>query len=1075
MFDKKLLRKFSPRYYYNPFSKLDVTELENVIEYARGLVVKDEVLAEKYETNATLKNADTYLRAIEGVNGKVLPDAERQTILNAYTEQNAYYAELYKIYGIQPYFSRRAKDYHIIKANNKTLSPRDEATFTKCYYEALDYMLKVIHTNAFDNQEHSRDFFNMYLIFSTVLKVINHRMEDYFDVDTYNAETLKNGFISWGFDHFDELPVTYQRRIYKVINDLVRTKGTDSAFKIIKNIFTSGGVSVNRYVMVKRETSKNQKIDFYRVPIGENLDINKHESFRFEELTDPDPYWRSTEAEIVQENFNMIESKYLSVDSVIDMMKNSRDVSFMVSLLNEAEVIDHNRIKEGAKDLTISRKEAREEFGFNDNTFYMRNRSISPNPIYLYDAIIALQVLIFSRMRWDEYIHRVNFIKGVYAFNVTNQERIHKKVKEIREYLYWERDKYPKGSWQDLMNFLVGFRLKTLEENHIPDLEKILYKYKSSGIFKRQMTYINDYVKDIKKTSRFENYLKLGAHYEALEYLANVITESPIASTPINITNFDTGEVLDFDPVEFGKKVPLKILIPYPHITEVLGEFIQYQIACGYMERSRLFNIIKEPDVFEELKTFFVRANVFIDDVMLNYGMTQVDLVNTLLKEVQKDENRKRLDYLLSGLENLKVFLSICIVKEADTPREILSIEEFKDVFEFNSRIKDQLEEYITKVQDPEIYLTLRELWDLSFINDFNMEPFKGSHRKWSEYLAKRDPELYRFTRIERLPYDFTSSDKNIYRDKVFALVELIDTFISSGNHNGLFMENSFIGVSAYIRRYLMILVNIFKAYTMELVDRNMTYKLGDEFYNRIRVMDKLNVEGINLLFTDDLNIIDSYGTNSTMTVEEPKVPVYHSEDLFYKNSFKVEAVGANNAVKEIDNENGIYKITSNGDSQGQNTVYINGFDKNKRYIVSFNVKLDSRSNNFKLKGTLAADHFTSDADYYVNGNSVHQNWNSEVMKYKSGKNYKIDVIVDTKNTNGFDSKDSTKSGKSFTITLSDSSKLENTIEVANISVREISKRADLTDVNFKEQYLPDIRNEEALIIRDEIKITITK
>ena len=72
MFDKKLLRKFSPRYYYNPFSKLDVTELENVIEYARGLVVKDEVLAEKYETNATLKNADTYLRAIEGVNGKVL-------------------------------------------------------------------------------------------------------------------------------------------------------------------------------------------------------------------------------------------------------------------------------------------------------------------------------------------------------------------------------------------------------------------------------------------------------------------------------------------------------------------------------------------------------------------------------------------------------------------------------------------------------------------------------------------------------------------------------------------------------------------------------------------------------------------------------------------------------------------------------------------------------------------------------------------------------------------------------------------------------------------------------------------
>ena len=142
---------------------------------------------------------------------------------------------------------------------------------------------------------------------------------------------------------------------------------------------------------------------------------------------------------------------------------------------------------------------------------------------------------------------------------------------------------------------------------------------------------------------------------------------------------------------------------------------------------------------------------------------------------------------------------------------------------------------------------------------------------------------------------------------------------------------------------------------------------------------------------------------------------------------------------------------------------------------MSFNVKLDSKSNNFKLKGTLATDHFTSDTDYYVNGNSVHQNWNSEVMKYKSGKDYRIDVIVDTKNVNGFASKDSTKASKSFTITLSDSSKLENTLEVSNISVREISKRADLTDVNFKDQFLPDIKNDEALIIRDEIKITITK
>lgn len=1074
MFDKKLLRKFSPRYYYNPFSKLDITELENIIEYARGLVVKDEEVADKYETDASLRSADKYLRAIEGVNGKIIPDAERQTILAAYVEQNIYYAELYKLYGIQPYYSRRAKDYHIIKANNKTLSPKDEATFQKCYYEALNYMLKVIHTNAFDNQEHSRDFFNMYLIFSTVLRMINKRMEDYFDVDTYNAETLKNGFISWGFDHFDELPVSYQRRVYKVINDLVRTKGTDNAFKIIKNIFTSGGVSVNRYVMVKRETDSRQKIDFYRVPIGENLDVNKHESFRFEELTDPDPYWRSTEEEILQEDFNLVESKYISVDSSIDMMKNSRDVSFMVSLLNEAEVIDSARIKEGTKDIIMSRKEAREEFGFTDNTFYMRNRSISPNPIYLYDAIIALQVLIFSRMRWDEFIHRVNYIKGVYAFNVTNQDKIQEKVKEIREYLYWERDKYPQMSWQELMSFLAGYRLKSLEENHIPDLDSIIYKYKSSGVFKRQMIYINDYVKEIKKTDRFENYLKLGAHYEALEYLANVITESPVASTPFNVVNAETGEVLDIDVEELSKKIPLKVLIPYPHITAVLGEFIQYQIACGYMDSLRLYNIIREPDVFGELKTFFTRAGVYIDDIQLEYGMTQEELVNTLITEVSKEDNRKRLDHLLAGLEDLRVFLTICIVKDADTPREILSIDEFKDVFEFNSKLRDKLEDYIKTVNDPDLYYVLRELWDLSFVNDFNMEPFKGSHRKWSEYLAKRDPELYRYTRIERLPYDFTSSDKNIYRDKVFALVELIDSFISVNNHNGLFMENSFVGVSAYIRRYLMILVNIFKAYTMELVDRNMTYKLNDEFYNSIRVMDKITIGGISLQFSDDLNLIDSSDMVTTRIIEEPKALIYNSDDLVYNGNYNIGSEGNSKSDTDMDDDNSSYKITSKGNDNGQNIIYINGHDKGKRYLVSFNVKYDSQSKGVKLYGEVNDSYYSLPDKFYINGSPINKKWSDETVKYKPNTDYRLDIIVDTKNNANFDSKNSNRSGKSFNIVLSDTNKAENTLEVSNISVREIPSLSDINDPNFYEQYIPDNRNEEAIRLTETLNFTIT-
>lgn len=85
-----------------------------------------------------------------------------------------------------------------------------------------------------------------------------------------------------------------------------------------------------------------------------------------------------------------------------------------------------------------------------------------------------------------------------------------------------------------------------------------------------------------------------------------------------------------------------------------------------------------------------------------------------------------------------------------------------------------------------------------------------------------------------------------------------------------------------------------------------------------------------------------------------------------------------------------------------------------------------------------------------------------------------MDIIIDTKNNANFDSKNSNRSGKSFNIVLSDTNKAENTLEVSNISVREIPSLSDINDPNFYEQYIPDNRNEEAIRLTETLKFTIT-
>ena len=261
-FSPEMLRKFTPKYTFNIFNREDIEELNNLTLYVSGLIIKDEHTAEEAETDRSLRLADRYIRATEG-NLKGARSFEINAIIKNYAEENVYYKGLQDLYNISPYRSRKAKDREIITSlNSSALSLKEQSLFQKCYYDTLKYYKEVTYTRAFSNQDHDVEFFNWYLVFSAALKYLNSKMEHYFDVDTYDKTKLKNGFISWGLDYFDDFPITYQRRVYKAINDLVRSKGTNEAFLKIRGIFQFAGLNVNKYYLAKNENS--DRLTFYQ-------------------------------------------------------------------------------------------------------------------------------------------------------------------------------------------------------------------------------------------------------------------------------------------------------------------------------------------------------------------------------------------------------------------------------------------------------------------------------------------------------------------------------------------------------------------------------------------------------------------------------------------------------------------------------------------------------------------------------------------------------------------------------------------------------------------------------------------
>jgi hypothetical protein len=451
---------------YNVLSQKDIDEIENVLDFANGLVLKDMELAESKETMKSYRNSNEYINARLALQGE--GDEPNQRIIDQYKEVNPYYRELWEKYGIDIYHSRTAKHLQILHVTNPVLTKEDSNLFYECYYEVLNYHNKVTHTKAFKNQEMYSGFIKLFLIFSTVQRYLTRKMENFFDIDVYDLKTLKNAFISVGLDYFDDMPINYQRRLLKMVNTLLSHKGTNQAINEIVELFGFSNVDIYRYVLAKgynadpktgRINYKDPYLMFFKTPANKEIDFKKDLMLSYESITSSDPYWQSSEEEVKTLSFNFLNSKYMSVDTTIDAMNETIGLAYFMSLLNKFQ--EEYKKKEGT------------DFGF-------INKKISNNIINVHDAIVALQSLVIRNHGYADTISKnpdvINYVYGYH--DIENKIDISHILDEIKEITI----KFPNTvqNHEELIEFIENFKMTSFNEKENYSIEDFINVFKAN-------------------------------------------------------------------------------------------------------------------------------------------------------------------------------------------------------------------------------------------------------------------------------------------------------------------------------------------------------------------------------------------------------------------------------------------------------------------------------------------------------------------------------------------------------------------------------------------------------------------
>lgn len=276
---------------------------------------------------------------------------------------------------IDPFKARVADRFEILY-QPECASDNLNKEFTHAYNSARQLTLSVYYNTYMRKSNELYDNFLAMCILFMALQTMQYK---YLQVDItrdfYDTESLKLVYESYGVPFYNEIPLDYHRKIVKNINKLISYKGSSQVFFDLFNIFDLSSMDIYSYFLTKTHImdeagnpsfvikvddngnviyddegnpvldESNYKIQFSKVKIYDDPALSiadESNNVPYESLTNEDPYWID-DAELLEkitaENFNYLESKYIGIQAIIDLMKITYETAYIFRIVTDNKAL----------------------------------------------------------------------------------------------------------------------------------------------------------------------------------------------------------------------------------------------------------------------------------------------------------------------------------------------------------------------------------------------------------------------------------------------------------------------------------------------------------------------------------------------------------------------------------------------------------------------------------------------------------------------------------------------------------------------------------------------------------------
>lgn len=162
------------------------------------------------------------------------------------------------------YTARKAANFSLLWLPELNTFDIIENKFKRVFDRNRRYTISTVYSEAYRFMSYHYDaFILMLIIIQTMVDMISEVQEYIINKDVFDSRTIRYLFESYGIAYYKEIPVKYQIRIIKNVNNLLKYKSSNKNIVDILELFDDDNIVVYTYYLMKTKAMNRDKFFFY--------------------------------------------------------------------------------------------------------------------------------------------------------------------------------------------------------------------------------------------------------------------------------------------------------------------------------------------------------------------------------------------------------------------------------------------------------------------------------------------------------------------------------------------------------------------------------------------------------------------------------------------------------------------------------------------------------------------------------------------------------------------------------------------------------------------------------------------